>query len=458
MRDPLPRIEILPLRRAALEGHPNALELLIQVIAPPLPADHKPKPLALALVIDRSGSMNGAPLDEAKRCAELVRSRLGAGDRVALVDYSDEARLVLGLNAPSAQTFRDALEGVVASGQTNLMGGWELAAELLREGAEGCDVRRVMLLSDGRLNSGVTQPQVIRARCEALLRQGVSTSTYGLGVDFDEKVMRLMAEVGGGRARYGERVEDLMEPFVEELDLLTQLYASRLTLKVTPAPGVTLSCANGLPAAEGGGLILPDVAYGAQVWAGFTGTASAEALRSGAPLVRVELLGGAAEGAGVRAEASLSLPLLGPAAFEAVAKDPLVEKYLSELNVSELRDQAAEAAERRDWATVERLVQQMRALPSTEWLARQILELERFTRLRERELMMKESRMSSSSARFSNQSGARGYMSGEGEKLYLSKKHRFGRALEEGRTPPQPLSPPEGDGGAREGGGQGGRQ
>ena len=432
MSDISPRLEILPLRPAALDGLPNALEFIVQVIAPPLPAHHTRKTLALALVIDRSGSMAGAPLQEAKRCAELVRSRLGEGDKVTVVDYSREARLTLPLGAPNEQPFSEALETLSADGNTNLMAGWELGADTLREGAEGCDVRRVMLLSDGRLNEGVVEPSAIKDRCATLLRAGVSTSTYGLGVEFDEKVMRVMAEVGGGRARYGERVEDLMEPFVEELDMLTKLYATRLTLLVRAAPGVTLSCANGLPLVGREEYQLPDVAHGAQVWAGFTGTASAEALRSGEPLAQVEVIAEIGSAAVGYAEASLSLPLVGPAAFEAVAKDPLVEKYFGELKVSELRDQAAEAAERRDWRAVEHLVQQMRALPSTEWLARQVSELEDLVRRRSRELVMKEARMSSSHARFSNQAGALGYMSGQGDDLNTSKKIRSGRARGEG--------------------------
>ena len=420
-------VALTPLRPVALKDVDNNIEFIVRAVAPQLPKDYQRSTLALALVIDTSGSMDGEPLEEAKRCAEFVRSQLNQNDRIGIVRYSNNAHVVLPMSEPISEPFQEALSELNANGFTNLMGGWESGRGLLTQINERFDVKRIILLSDGHLNRGITEPRVIKHLCSESLRWGVSTSTYGIGQRFDEKVMTLMAEVGGGRARYGERLQDLMEPFMEELTMLSQLYGTRVILKVTPAQGVTLTCASRLPKLSEDEYLMADLAYASEVWAGFRGTATAEAIASGEPLLRVEVRCESGESS-ASAEGSLTLPSVNQSAFEVVAKDPLVEKYLGELHVSDLRDEAAEAAERRDWGRVAELIKQMKALPATAWLQKQIEALEEFAHRRDEVMMMKEARMSSSSARFASHGSYQEYMSGMSEDISKRRKSRMGRA------------------------------
>ena len=192
---------VLTPRRAGLcAGQDNTVEVLVRIQAPEAPAGNGAQrpPQALALVIDRSGSMAGRPLEEAKRCAEYVLGKLRPTDAVALVKFDNRVQrrwpaAPLGDGAPQ----RAAIAGIQGGGNTNLHGGWKEGADALVEVA-GQGLKRVILLSDGQANEGVTDPAEIAAQCAAWATKGITTSTYGLGNSFNEELMVAMARAGAG--------------------------------------------------------------------------------------------------------------------------------------------------------------------------------------------------------------------------------------------------------------------
>ena len=115
---------------------------------------------------------------------------------------------------------------------TNLHGGWFQGAETLAPHTKDDVTSRVILLSDGCANHGLTDPDQIYAQCADLARAGVSTSTYGLGHGFNEELMIGMARHGQGSSYYGQTADDLMDPFREEFELLNALCARRLRLEI----------------------------------------------------------------------------------------------------------------------------------------------------------------------------------------------------------------------------------
>ena len=253
---------LTPRRPALLAGFDNRLDLLVRLRAPEPPATAGRARLNLALVIDRSGSMAGEPLEEAKRCALHVVDRLAPTDRLALVAYDHRAELLAPARpVDDRAALRRAVSAIDDRGATDLHAGWLAGAEAIAPFAAPGATSRVALLSDGRANRGVTDPGVILARCRELAAAGVTTSTYGLGPAFNEELMIGMARVGGGSSYYGRTAADLLDPFAEELDLLAALHGRGPSLWLAPAGGVRAEVLNGHPELSPGVWRLPDLAY-----------------------------------------------------------------------------------------------------------------------------------------------------------------------------------------------------
>ena len=90
-------------------------------------------------------------------------------------------------------------------------------------------LNRVLLLSDGNANVGLTSTEQIKQQCAQLADLDVTTSTYGLGHEFNEELMIEMANSGLGQGYYGETADDLSDPFKEEFELLLNTIATNLS-------------------------------------------------------------------------------------------------------------------------------------------------------------------------------------------------------------------------------------
>lgn len=183
--------------------------LLVTLTADPLEAR---RPVNVALVLDRSGSMEGAPLAHARDAALRFAGFLTARDRLAVVAFADEARLLFGPgpgNAPEAQR---ALRELTARGSTNLSGGWlEAHRQVSREPVEGTN--RVLLLTDGQANRGVVEPAPLQEMVRGAAAQGVSTSCIGFGTEFNEDLLRAMSDAGRGHFWYVEAADQMSGAF-----------------------------------------------------------------------------------------------------------------------------------------------------------------------------------------------------------------------------------------------------
>jgi Ca-activated chloride channel family protein len=342
----MPTIVFSPLQ-AGVPAEGGALEVLVRVQAPDRPADlaatHLPK--RLALVVDRSGSMNGQPLQEALRCVNHIASHLTPKDSIALVVYDDKVDTLLPLQPMrSPDAVAKAVAGVEAGGMTNLHGGWLAGAQQLEGGTEQT-VSRVILLSDGQANHGETDLSVIEAQCREWLGRGVSTTTVGLGRGFNEDLMIGMARAGGGQNYYGQTAADLYDSFDEELALLQAMYLRQVGLKLLPAPGVIVEMISPAQQLADGSWRMTDLAWGAEAWVAVRLHLSPSTAGQTRDLLAASVSGTALDGNQMQSYAPvLQLPVLDAAALQSLPRNDTAYTRLEELAFAKASEQLRQLA------------------------------------------------------------------------------------------------------------------
>jgi Ca-activated chloride channel family protein len=214
----------------------------------------KRPPLDVAMVLDRSGSMEGEKLAYAKKAVETVIDRLAPTDHVALVAYDSMVDVIFPRRkADDALVMKTKTQLIDAGTCTNLSGGLLEGLHQLG-GGEGA-LRRVFLLTDGLANEGVITPAGLADIAGQGVKRGKGVSTFGVGVDFDEALLRRLADAGAGNYYYISSPDDLPAIFSEELGELGDVVAQNLTLdfnsKVVEILGALGFDESGLPAKAG---------------------------------------------------------------------------------------------------------------------------------------------------------------------------------------------------------------
>jgi Ca-activated chloride channel family protein len=190
----------------------------------------------------------------ARKAVDHALRLLAERDRLAVVCYDHEVDVLLGCAPASGESKALAaarLNSIDARGNTDLAAGWAKgAAEIAPPaGAVGDEISRVLLLSDGLANAGETNADVLAERADELRNQGVTTSTFGVGADFDERLMSRVATMGGGHFYFIEQAAQIPDFFTSELGDTLQIVARDARLVVFNAPGTETVCLNDFPTA-----------------------------------------------------------------------------------------------------------------------------------------------------------------------------------------------------------------
>jgi Ca-activated chloride channel family protein len=187
-------------------------------------------PLNLAIAVDLSGSMDGTPITRLRSGLLTMLGELEPEDRISLIGFADEAELIveqLGVEDPELAA---AIEGLGVGGQTNLYAGLRMAFEEVHAHFEVGRQNRVLLVSDGVPNAGLTNPETIEGLAEAWSAEGYGLTTIGIGEDFDIDLMRDLAETGSGSFYYVEQPSALEEIFAEEVQAFVVPLAEEVRL------------------------------------------------------------------------------------------------------------------------------------------------------------------------------------------------------------------------------------
>ena len=232
-------LDVRPENRRILIPGPGEGTLQIQVIAPELPPSADRRKLNLAVVIDRSGSMADArKLEYVKAAVHQLVDRMGPDDVLALVAYDHQVQVPW--PARRIDGNREALHRIVSSlypgGRTFLSGGLEEGYRQARAMRGRGYVSRVVLLSDGLANVGVTSRGALRERASMMSEQGVSISTFGVGFDFDEELLAMTAAGGGGNYEYLGDPERIAAALDREFRTASRIAASEVEIIIRLRP------------------------------------------------------------------------------------------------------------------------------------------------------------------------------------------------------------------------------
>ena len=219
---------------------PGASEAFVTVDVEGAQLPGQPRsPVNLALVIDRSGSMNGPKLAHAKEAARHLVKQLGRGDRLSIVHYGSDVSALSSMPAdPDGQARMLAyVDGIWDEGGTNISAGLEEARRQLLPFAREYRVSRVILLSDGQPTEGLVHDEALTALARQLRADGLSMSAIGVGEAFNEDLMQGFAEYGAGAYGYLREGAQLASLFERDLKQAATTVAQHVSLEFTVARG-----------------------------------------------------------------------------------------------------------------------------------------------------------------------------------------------------------------------------
>jgi Mg-chelatase subunit ChlD len=216
-------------------------------------------PVNLSLVIDRSGSMADADkLSRVKEALLTLVSQLRETDTLSLVVFDSEAQ-VLRQASPvgDREEARRLIRGLEPGSSTNIHAGLMLGyREALRSFRKGA-TNRVVLLTDGIANQGVTDPSQIARESLSFNDRGVDLSTIGVGLDLNKDLLRQLAKSGRGLFHFVADAQDIEKIFLKEVQSLVSPVASEPNLEVEYGPGLELAQVYGYePRRREGGVAL----------------------------------------------------------------------------------------------------------------------------------------------------------------------------------------------------------
>jgi len=224
-------------------------------------------PVNLALVIDRSGSMSGFKLQQAKMAARQLVSQLKATDRLAIVHYGGDVKSMDGVFCTEAnkEKLLRYIDNIWDEGGTNIGAGLTTGRDLLLASMSEFKVNRLVLISDGQPTEGIQDSSGIIELTRGIRGSGISVTSIGVGTDFNEDLMQGIAETGGGAYAFLQDAAQLATIFQKDLNQAATQIAHGVSLTFDLPDGMELQEVLGHPVTRIGNratVVLPDFSAG----------------------------------------------------------------------------------------------------------------------------------------------------------------------------------------------------
>ena len=236
------------------------LSVLLELTAPGRDSGAQRPPSTLQVVLDRSGSMSGERLDAAKDALESLIARLDPTDNFGLVTFDDEVAVPIPAGPlADKQAAREAIRSVWPGGMTNLSGGYLRGIQEARRVARDRGFT-LLVLSDGHANVGVTDHAGLEQIASGAHHHGGTTSTIGIGLDYDEQLMAAIARGGAGNTHFAEQADEAGAALTTEVDDLLEQVIQAASLTIRPGSDATaIHLVNDLPATAVGGAVMVEL-------------------------------------------------------------------------------------------------------------------------------------------------------------------------------------------------------
>jgi Ca-activated chloride channel family protein len=208
------------------------------------------QPVDLVVVLDRSGSMGGQKIADARNAVVQLINYMGRDDRMALITYSNGVEMLsplVSLGGGQREHLSALVRQVAVGGGTNLGGGLQTGINTLLQRDISNRQRRVMLISDGLANQGIISPRDLGQMAARATEWGVGVSTVGVGYDFNEVLMTTIADYGAGNYYFLENPQAFAEVFKKEFEATRNVVAGNAELRIPLQDGVQLIDAGGYP-------------------------------------------------------------------------------------------------------------------------------------------------------------------------------------------------------------------
>lgn len=199
-------------------------------------------PLNIALVIDRSGSMSGDKIKYVKEAAKFVVNNMSKDDILSIIIYDDQVEVLQeATKVENKQLIINKITQITDRGSTNLTGGMLQGYTQVKANYKTGFVNRVLILSDGLANQGITDPTEIQKIVQKKnTEDGISISTFGVGSDYNEDLMTAMAEYGAGNYYFIDSPDKIPSIFEKELKGLMSVVAQNSNLNIELPESVEL--------------------------------------------------------------------------------------------------------------------------------------------------------------------------------------------------------------------------
>lgn len=198
------------------------------------------EPLNLAVVFDRSASMNiDSKIGFVRKAGHILADNLTPRDYVSLIAYNHEVQVLVAMHAViNREYLHHRIDELTAAGDTNISGGFLEGCAQVEKRLREPGQHHVILLTDGLANRGVTDVRALVSLVQRAKQRGIGVTTIGVGSDFNESLLTRMAQAGGGHYAYAANADQIPTAIERELGSLLAVSAQNVNLKMDLPEGI----------------------------------------------------------------------------------------------------------------------------------------------------------------------------------------------------------------------------